>query len=217
MAFAERLCEINQQFGYDESYVSDNLFDKQFLKAAKQGGPALETFSTAVTSPQNESAAVEGAEQFADFAIVGTGADEGEGAADLDGLETDEARLLREVDSIRFYIDSGYLELAEKAIGELRSEFGEGPEVEELSRYFAVKKTSEQDEGTDVVESVETIEPVHAIQIEIESTLRTETDRRDVFIEDLANAMSVLVSRYADTAGLAAYRNANFLRRLRRG
>ena len=167
VAFAERLCEINQQFGYDESYVSDNLFDKQFLKAAKQGGPALETFSTAVTSPQNESAAVEGAEQFADFAIVGTGADEGEGAADLDGLETDEARLLREVDSIRFYIDSGYLELAEKAIGELRSEFGEGPEVEELSRYFAVKKTSEQDEGTDVVESVETIEPVHAIQVEM--------------------------------------------------
>jgi tetratricopeptide (TPR) repeat protein len=167
VAFAERLCEINKQFGYDESYVSDNLFDEQFLRAAKQDEPALETFSTAVTSPQDESTAVEGGEQFADFAIVGAGADEDAFEADVDDLETDEARLLREVDSIRFYIDSGYLELAEKAIGELRSEFGEGPEVEELSRYFALKKTSELDEGTDVVETVETVEPSPAIQVEM--------------------------------------------------
>src|SRR5262245_10926701 len=58
---------------------------------------------------------------------------------------------------------------------------------------------------------------VDAIQIEIESNLRTNTAKRDVFIEDLAYAISSLVARYADTLTLAAFRSANFLPRLQRG
>jgi N-formylglutamate amidohydrolase len=58
---------------------------------------------------------------------------------------------------------------------------------------------------------------VDAIQIEIESNLRTNPGKRDVFIEDLAYAISSLVARYADTLTLAAFRSANFLPRLRRG
>ena len=58
---------------------------------------------------------------------------------------------------------------------------------------------------------------VDAIQIEIESTLRIDDSKRDVFIEDLAYAMSSLVARYADTLTLAAFRSANFLPRLKRG
>ena len=58
---------------------------------------------------------------------------------------------------------------------------------------------------------------VDAIQIEIESTLRTDASKREVFIEDLAYAMSSLVARYADTLTLAAFRSANFLPRLKRG
>jgi hypothetical protein len=60
-------------------------------------------------------------------------------------------------------------------------------------------------------------EGVDAIQIEIESTLRTDASKRAVFIEDLAYAMSSLVARYADTPTLAAFRSANFLPRLKRG
>jgi N-formylglutamate amidohydrolase len=60
---------------------------------------------------------------------------------------------------------------------------------------------------------------IDAIQIEIESRLRTDPDpsKRNVFIEDLAYAISSLIARYADTFTLAAFRNANFLPRLRRG
>jgi N-formylglutamate amidohydrolase len=58
---------------------------------------------------------------------------------------------------------------------------------------------------------------VDAIQIEIESTLRTDASKRQVFIEDLAYAISSLVARYADTPTLAAFRSANFLPRLKRG
>jgi N-formylglutamate amidohydrolase len=58
---------------------------------------------------------------------------------------------------------------------------------------------------------------VDAIQIEIESNLRTNTSNRDAFIEDLAYAIINLISRYADTPTLAAFRSANFLPRLKRG
>jgi N-formylglutamate amidohydrolase len=58
---------------------------------------------------------------------------------------------------------------------------------------------------------------VDAIQIEIESALRIVDNSRDVFIEDLAYAISSLVARYADTLALVAFRTANFLPRLPRG
>jgi N-formylglutamate amidohydrolase len=58
---------------------------------------------------------------------------------------------------------------------------------------------------------------VDAIQIEIESALRIDTNKRDVFIEDLAYAINSLVARYDDTHTLAAFRSANFLPRLQRG
>jgi N-formylglutamate amidohydrolase len=58
---------------------------------------------------------------------------------------------------------------------------------------------------------------VDAIQIETESNLRTDTKKREVYIEDLAYAISSLVARYADTPTLAAFRSANFLPRLQRG
>ena len=58
---------------------------------------------------------------------------------------------------------------------------------------------------------------VDAIQFEIESALRIDTSKRDVFIEDLAYAINSLVARYADTHTHVAYRSANFLPRLQRG
>jgi N-formylglutamate amidohydrolase len=58
---------------------------------------------------------------------------------------------------------------------------------------------------------------VDAIQIETESNLRTDTKKRDVYIEDLAYAISSLIARYADTFALVAFRSANFLPRLQRG
>ena len=61
------------------------------------------------------------------------------------------------------------------------------------------------------------IDGIDAIQIEIESAVRTDEKRRDEFIEDLAHAISSLASRYADTDTMSSYRSANFLPRLQRG
>ena len=50
--------------------------------------------------------------------------------------ETAEMRLEREIDSIKFYIENGYRDLATKAIADLRSEFGDMPEVDQLRQLL---------------------------------------------------------------------------------
>ena len=141
--YADRLQEINEEFGFEDGYASpDNLFDSQFHKTPD--APELETFAK---ETESEEAAVDG---YGDFAIVGDHASSnGDGQVGMP--ETDEDRLSREVDSIRFYIDSGYLDLAEKAIGELRDEFGECDEIEMLEEYLGQYEGVNADSAPEIV------------------------------------------------------------------
>ena len=164
-SYAERLREINDQYGYNDNESQDSLFDKQFLKDA----PSEMHETVAVV---NEETAVAEPEITADFAIVGAPEFVSNGfavvestaaelpaaeivAEGIDGSTSDGDGLRKEVDSIKFYIDSGYLELAEKAIGELQGDFGDLPEVVELQDYFA-KKVGEETEDAPTV-STETV------------------------------------------------------------
>jgi tetratricopeptide (TPR) repeat protein len=138
--FAERLLEINTQYGFEEAAPSNSMFDDRFLNAR---GPA---------------AADETVVAEADFAIVGAVIESSNGETfpvEVNGFEmahpadefaeepmaavpvepldnSPEARRQREAESIRFYIDNGYAELAEKAIEEFEAEFGQTPESVEL-------------------------------------------------------------------------------------
>ena len=132
--FAERLREINAEFGYEDSYGGDNLFDQQFLKGPKPVEPELETFE--IVASDVDADVADDPTPVADFEIAETDADFSEIAADLSGPETEQERLDREIDSIRFYIDSEYHELAGKAINELRAEFGSRPEIDEIEKYL---------------------------------------------------------------------------------
>ena len=146
--YAERLREINKLHGFeDEAPVGRGLFDERFLKETAKGGPA-------VIANGNQPIAV--AEHgTADFAIMGAVIESSNGsvgspqvietggpialAAEVLPVEVDnspEGRIRKEGDSIRFYIDSGYTELAEKAIVELHREFGDIKEVNELKAYL---------------------------------------------------------------------------------
>ncbi len=72
--------------------------------------------------------------------------------ADVAGNESkssDEAVIEKEVECIRFYIENGYLELAEKALSELRTQFGARTEFEELGSMIATVTT----DSSPVVES----------------------------------------------------------------
>jgi tetratricopeptide (TPR) repeat protein len=157
VGYGERLKEINEQFGFDEAYAAGNQFDEQFLKAPKEleAEPELETF--APETFELEESETSDNTRYADFAIV-----DGSATVPLNGSAkvssdsssvlaeeppaTDEDRLLREIDSIKFYIDSGYLELADKAISELRLEFGERAEILELVAHLQRQAAAEEPE-----------------------------------------------------------------------
>ncbi len=133
--YAERLREINEQYGFDDAYSGDNLFDEQFLKPAKQADPELETFAAVPFEAEADDDLAVAESSAAAFEIIDAGVLPVEQAETIAG-ETEEERLGREVDSIKFYIDSEYFELAGKAIGELRAEFGERPEIAVLVSHL---------------------------------------------------------------------------------
>ena len=151
-AYADRLREINQQLGCEDEYSSESLFDEQFNKPAKQvmePESAFETFAPkAVEIEIEEDEIAEGEiaedeiaedETTSGFAFVEAGVEE-DLSVSHEAPQTDEDRLLREIDSIRFYIDNDYGELASKAISELRVEFGARPEIDALEAHLGSSK-----------------------------------------------------------------------------
>ncbi len=159
--YAERLREINDEFGYEDSYDSNGGFDSRFAKPGPVAPPELETFEVASIDDSLEGYEIDDISS-ADFAIVGGDLSD-EPIVSGDDLEADADRLLREVDSIRFYIDSGYIELAEKAIDELRLEFGQCAEVADLVAYLASKTVASTPE---VEESVATAPVIEAAVVD---------------------------------------------------
>ncbi|MEO8042264.1 MAG: tetratricopeptide repeat protein, partial [Acidobacteriota bacterium] len=138
IGFNARLKEINEQFGFDEAYAAGNQFDEQFLKSPNTPEPELETFTPVTPALEELQTDSSDGTHYADFAIVDESTNGGQeffAEPDADADLNDD-RLMREVDSIKFYIDSGYLELADKAISELRVEFGDRPEIKELAAHL---------------------------------------------------------------------------------
>ena len=158
--YAERLKEINELHGYDQTEVEESLFDKRFLKNGDAETLAGDSDSDMPTDAVYD---VPVGDYVADFAIVDT-SEEFAGAPDTaehvilerageevveareidehgfdgeDFADSPELRLQREVESIKFYIDSGYSDLAEKAIHELKGTYGDRSEVAELQSYLA--------------------------------------------------------------------------------
>lgn len=165
-SFAERLREINEKHGYEQSDMDESLFDKQFLKESLQLAQSSNGKGTAKASSNGNAEA-------ADFAIIDVSPDtNGKGSAspssnsksfkvdaksvagsakvqddDAALRASEEVRLQKEIDSIKFYIESGYGELAEKAIHELRGEFGDRSEIRDLQQHLSSFSGSEAQEA----------------------------------------------------------------------
>jgi tetratricopeptide (TPR) repeat protein len=154
--FAARYKEINEEFGYDSSDVEESLFDKQFLSTTSsyaKAEPELERNGEevgAISETANDFAFADAEPSLNDFAIsedyTEVVVEDAAGLiSDSDEDETSGVKLAREVDSIKFYIENGYLELAEKAINELRGEFGECDEVNELRATLLQQSALEEE------------------------------------------------------------------------
>jgi tetratricopeptide (TPR) repeat protein len=152
VAYTERLRTINELHGFEQVDDQENLFDSRFLKGQSNHKDPVELDEPvdgiiADNEFENGEPFVEGAvtvvDTFSDpgtgFAFAGTVIEIDESRVEQNGsangsMTADGAlRLQKEIDSIRFYIDNGYIELAEKSIFELQAEFGNRRELNEVA------------------------------------------------------------------------------------
>ena len=124
--FQERLAAINQEFGYEDNSVDEELLKSQF------GILQADDLREHAPEPIDET----GGGQLSGADLNGRGTDHVIDAEILEvaGLSSrtrslaDEHRIQKELESITFYHENGYDELAKKALAQLREEFGDLPE-----------------------------------------------------------------------------------------
>lgn len=174
-AYAERLREINAENGFD-STEGENLFDKRFLKNGNQrpaeeysapGEAPLVTFDQSAETEAVTGFAISG---FEVEAVANAEADSVPSATASFATAEDLLRLQKEIDSIRFYIENGYTELAGKAVNELRGEFGERPEIVAL-----------QDEIVQLEALAEPNEPSNNVEAAVDGRTFDLSELRDEF------------------------------------
>ncbi len=196
VAYADRLREINEIHGFEQADEQENLFDKRFLKnqpssaktlpvdVAQIAGAAISNGDIGEANgfdPALEgSGAADLAHTDAGFAFTGAVTEVGELATHANGTNEsvvntgDALRLQKEIDSVRFYIDNGYMELAEKAIGELRIEFGDQPGLDDLDAELAsIPALASADTSDPVTQELPPVSSVEAKSFDV-NDLRSE-------------------------------------------
>jgi tetratricopeptide (TPR) repeat protein len=155
-SFAQRLQEVNELHGFEETPASHSMFDERFVRS---NGNSFE----ASIAPESDFAIVgavietSGGSEFPAAAMPDSVAIPTETVADIQPAQD---RVSHEVESIKFYVDSGYTELAEKAIADFELEFGNIPETAQLRDY--INGTSTVVAGVDPV-----VEPLPAASIPV--------------------------------------------------
>lgn len=163
--YAERLKVINSEHGFDDDRQSTNLFDRHFF-GVNNSDPVVE--AKKVLEEYAPDFALAGNGNNGNFEIanhievkpLSVLTDDSSPdlifepednihttSSDQDYLgsieESPESKFSKELDSIKFYFESGYGDLAEKALEELKSEFGERPEISALMQKFGVSAAKE--------------------------------------------------------------------------
>ena len=160
-AYRARLREIHEELGISEDFETESVFDKRFVRDKQTLEDSSGEFATVIESD--------------DFAIVGIVTEEGNVSLPMKGNSNvhhdpvverfDDATpiveaqpvaetLHGEADSIRFYIENGYTDLAVKAIDELKAKFGERPEIADLELLLNSPSASEIDEpAAEIIEN----------------------------------------------------------------
>lgn len=158
--FRDRLNEINAEYGYEDDAVDEESLKAQFATdeaattaaAADVSGNGHMTDTDSVASLIERNGDVTDDEAVmpeAGFEIAGYSA-QGDEVAPLSHAA--EQKVQKEIESITFYIENDYNELAEKALAELTREYGDRPEFAALRRKIGVE-----------IQAVSEPEPAHHI------------------------------------------------------
>jgi len=186
--FIKRLRELNDQYGFTDDPVADPALAQSFGNGGTEFTPAEEFESFAIVK-ENGNGNGHGSSTF-DFGEYDPSAVATETAGehdetlsasiieDVDADEitpahavggklgaSDEIRLHKEIESIEFYFENGYDELAEKSLKTLELEFGYRPEILAIRdrRNGTVDPEHATEEISDQPTAVESV--VHAAEI----------------------------------------------------
>ena len=165
--FRDRLDEINKEFGYSDDTVSNTAAPS--LDATTEDTENADGNEHSYELYPADAAAEEGDSKTngelveaqilvneAGFEFVGGGDIAAAVSKPKNKLShADELRVQKEIESIAFYIENDYHDLAEKALTELSNEFGSHPDIDELRKRIGMETI-----GDPSVESAETIPPV---------------------------------------------------------
>ncbi len=171
-AYADRLRELNEKYGYSENPYDEallrNQFDQQEAQPAAPAADGLEILNKGGKKRKKKNASAVEEAPDAGFSIVSSNGDHGaieglergshheeaepadipeavmesapvEAAPVIEAVpaESDEAAIAKEIESIRFYIQNGYADLAQTAIDELRAAHGARAEFESLEHELS--------------------------------------------------------------------------------
>lgn len=205
---AERLRTINQIHGFEVDEVGDNGFEDIFGKpVAISNGKS----TTVDLVSQPAAAATFGEFEFSSGETTATAINEtvgnvsnhtvdaAEGFVEAETAASapisnghhgagPEARLQKEIESIRFYVDNGYAELAQKAADELRAEFGDRPEIADLVAYVSGTANAEGSRSEAAVQQQIATPPVETLDMSISGSFDLSDFRSELGLEDEAES-----------------------------
>jgi tetratricopeptide (TPR) repeat protein len=175
--YSDRLNEINREHGFDDNPFDNRIIQEQFENADSQSlfdanfaeneptghNFAIETNGHAASNGQ---ASIDVAEFFADE-IAELSGDNVEMVEDELLTPKYESDLDKEVESLRFYVENEYFELAGRTLDELRRRFGDQPQFDEFGQILQ-RAVAEQTEGSkplDIAEirnefGIDDVEPI---------------------------------------------------------
>ncbi|CAN5535025.1 hypothetical protein BH10ACI3_BH10ACI3_11020 [soil metagenome] len=169
--YRDRLNEINEEFGFADDSVDEELLKAQFTKP----GPAKEDADAA---GESEAAGIERNGHVDGEAVIESSSGFEITGSDAPRLShADEQKIQKELESISFYIENDYNDLAEKALAELAREYGDRPEFAELRRKIGAELEPEHP----IVEATEHV--VDATEHVVVSTLGINEIRSEFGIE----------------------------------
>ena len=122
--YRDRLTEINETYGFEDEPVGDDVLNDDHIEEPSEGSPAV-----ADDLIERNGHVVEA--QIAEQALAAVHTN-GHTPRELTLAQSEKLR--KELQSIAFFIDNDYYDLAEKALDELADELGEQPEITEFRK-----------------------------------------------------------------------------------
>lgn len=154
--YRDRLNEINEKYDFSEEQVDQDVPAAEFDSVGLE--PATE-------KAENDAGVVETAiVDDATKSVENTnGSIQTTGFPELTPSQAD--KYLKEVDSIEFYIENDYHELAEKAIAEVTAEYGDRPEIVVLRRRIGIEGPTDNTERVVATDESDRAENVEACDV----------------------------------------------------